>query len=59
MKELTKDNLVEFMEYYHGFHDSFIKSINYDIESSTIEMIINVFWSGDSLLKMGLMRPIE
>lgn len=48
MKKITKENLEEFLNYYHGFHDSYITDINYDIKASSIEMFINVFWSGES-----------
>lgn len=51
MKKLNKDNLTEFIEYFHGFHDSYITNINYDIEKSEIEIIINVCWSGNPRLK--------
>ena len=51
MVELTKDNLQEFMDYYHNFHDSYITNINYDITLSQIEIFIDVCWSGTPTLK--------
>lgn len=48
---ITKDNLSSFIEYYHGFHDSYITNINYDIRLSKIELFIDVCWSGDPILK--------
>lgn len=48
---LTKDNLSSFIEYYHGFHDSYITKINYDIKLSQIEPFIDVYWSGEPILK--------
>lgn len=48
---ITKDNLSSFIEYYHGFHDSYITNINYDIRLSQIELFIDVYWSGDPILK--------
>lgn len=51
MKKLTKNNLNNFLEYYHNLHDSSIKEINYDIEKLQIEIVINVFWSGKPKLK--------
>ncbi len=47
MKQVTKENLEEFLNYYHGFHDSYITDINYDIKTSNIVMFIDVFWSGE------------
>ena len=51
MNKITKDNLDEFIKYYHGFHDSYITNINYDISKSRIELLINVCWSGQPILK--------
>lgn len=51
MKKITKDNLKEFMEYYHELHDSCITNINYDILDSKIELYINVLWSGEPKIK--------
>lgn len=48
---ITKDNLSSFIEYYHGFHDSHITNINYDIMLSKIELFIDVYWSGKPILK--------
>lgn len=48
---ITKDNLSSFIEYYHGFHDSYITNINYDIRHSQIELFIDVYWSGEPILK--------
>ncbi len=51
MNVITKDNLLSFIEYYHGFHDSTITNINYDIKLSKIELFMNVYWSGKPTLK--------
>ena len=51
MNKITKDNLDEFIKYYHSFHDSCITNINYDILESRIEFLIDVFWSGVPILK--------
>lgn len=48
---ITKDNSSSFIEYYHGFHDSHITNINYDIMLSKIELFIDVYWSGEPILK--------
>ncbi len=48
---ITKDNLSSFIEYYHGFHDSYITNINYDIRLSKIELFIDVYLSGEPILK--------
>ena len=36
---------------HHVFHDSYITNVNYNIELSQIEIIINVCWVGESKLK--------
>ena len=51
MKELTRENLKEFMDYYHYLHDSFIEKINYDVSDSKIEILIDVGWSGELIVK--------
>lgn len=48
---ITKETLPSFIEYYHAFHDSYITNVNYNIELSQIEIIINVCWVGESKLK--------
>ena len=49
--QLNKNNLNNFLEYYHFFHDSYIKSINYLINDNEIELYIDVCWSDTPLLK--------
>lgn len=51
MKKINKSNLDEFINYYHSFHDSYITNINYDISKSKIELLIDVCWSGQPILK--------
>ena len=51
MNKITKDNLNEFIKYYYEFHDSYITNVNYDISKSEIELLINVCWSGEPILK--------
>lgn len=51
MNKITKDNLNEFIYYYHEFHDSYITNVNYDISKSKIELLIDVYWSGQPILK--------
>jgi len=51
MKKISKENLKEFIEYYHGFHDSYITNINYDIYKSEVELLIDVYWSGEPILQ--------
>ena len=48
---ITQESLPSFIEYYHAFHDSYITNVNYNIELSQIEIIINVCWVGESKLK--------
>ena len=50
MKEITKNNLNDFIKYYHNFHDSYITNINYNIYKSEIELLIDVCWSDVPLL---------
>ena len=47
----NEDNLNEFIKYYYEFHDSYITNVNYDISKSEIELLINVCWSGEPILK--------
>ena len=49
--ELSKNNLSNFLEYYHFFHDSYITNINYLINDNKIELYIDVCWSGKPILK--------
>lgn len=51
MNKINKDNLNEFIKYYHSFHDSYIANINYNISESKIELLIDVCWSGEPILK--------
>lgn len=46
MKKITKENINEFLEYYHNFHDGVIKSIIYDCDQAKIKFIIEIFWVG-------------
>ncbi len=51
MNKIDKNNLLDFINYYHAFHDSWITNINYDIVNSKIEMSVCVDWSGKSIVK--------
>lgn len=51
MNLISKENLTSFLEYYHYFHDSNILNINYDIKTMKIELIIDVYWSGEPIKK--------
>lgn len=51
MKKITKDKIDEFAKYYHDFHDSYITNINYDINNSKVELLIDACWSGVPILK--------
>lgn len=51
MNKIIKDNLDEFINYYHEFHDSYITNVNYDISKSQIELLINVRWAGKPILR--------
>ena len=50
MKNINKKNIINFMNYYHNFHDSNILNINYIIKESKIEIILNVCRSGIPVL---------
>lgn len=49
MKTISKENLQEFINKYHYFHDSFITNIYYDILKSQIELTMDVFWIGNEV----------
>ncbi len=51
MIKITKDNLSQFIDYYNGLHDSHITDINYSIRNSQIEILIDVYWSGNPTIK--------
>ncbi len=51
MINLTKENLLEFLEHYHYFHDSTISNVEYDVNKSEINLLIDVCWSGEQKLK--------
>ena len=51
MKKISKDNLNDFLEYYHSFHDSNIIGVNYDILNEKIQLLIDAFWCGEPILK--------
>lgn len=51
--KITKNNLSEFLKYYHFFHDSYITNVNYLIYEEKVEMFIDVCWSGEAKLKEG------
>lgn len=51
MEKITKENLTEFMDYYHQLHDSYIEEIHYNVYKSRIELLIDVCWSGVPKLK--------
>ena len=50
MREITKNNLNNFIKFYHNFHDSYITNINYDVYKTEIELLIDICWSGNPLL---------
>ena len=51
MKELAKENLSKFLEYYHNLHDSYILKINYNVFDSKLELMLDVTWSDKPTLK--------
>ena len=51
MRKIAKENINDFNEYYHNFHDSYITNVNYNILESKIELLINVCWAGEPIKK--------
>ena len=51
MKKINKDNLLQFLNYYHRFHDSYITTINYDVSNANIELFVDVQWTGEPTKK--------
>ena len=51
MQQIKKENLDDFLKYYHDLHDSYILDIQYDYKNSKIEILIDVYWSGEPTLK--------
>ncbi len=51
MKELTKENRKEFNELYYNFHDSYMYNISYDISKSQIELLFDIQWKCEPILK--------
>lgn len=39
------------MDYYHCFHDSYIANVIYDFRNSRLELFIDIWWSGNPLIK--------
>ena len=42
MNKITKNNLNNFMNSYHFFHDSYIKDINYNLDKNKIDILIKM-----------------
>ncbi len=51
MKKITNENINDFIHYYHAFHDSYIKNINYQINAKKLEILFDIMWSGKPTLK--------
>lgn len=47
IKKITKNNLNNFLEYYHHFHDGSLLSIDYNVEKERIEIVLNTMWAGE------------
>ena len=50
MIKIDKNNIDEFRNYYHEFHDSYFCSFNYDIDCNKIEICFDICWSGEPKL---------
>ena len=51
MKKINKDNLLQFLNYYHRFHDSYITTINYDVSNANVELFVDIQWTGEPIKK--------
>lgn len=51
MKVINKDNIEEFMSFYHYFHDSTINDLKFNYKDDVLELFIDAFWSGEPILK--------
>lgn len=50
MNEVTKENIKEFLTFYHAFHDAIIKNVNFNIIGDSVEIILHIIWAGDTEL---------
>lgn len=50
MNVITKGKIEDFMSYYHYFHDSSINVVNYNHSKATVEMFVDIYWSGEPTL---------
>jgi len=50
MIELTSAKLEEFVDYYHGLHDTAIKRVEYNVADATVSLKLEIFWAGESVL---------
>lgn len=51
MKKVMKENLEEFKNYYHWFHDSTITNVVFNEKKKELTLFLNVFWSGKPFVK--------
>lgn len=51
---MTKENINEFLSYYHYFHDSRINKIDYNIDEDKIDIYINACFAGQIFLEDGV-----
>lgn len=57
MKLIDRNNIEEFLEYYHNFHDATIESAIYDCSKATAKVIIKTFWVGENEIHYGKVVP--
>lgn len=51
METINKNNINDFINYYHNFHNCNILDIKYDIEKSIVELVVDVWEQEKSILK--------
>lgn len=48
---ITKENLEQFKDYYHWFHDSTISKVVFDKIKNELILFVDVYWSGEPYVK--------
>lgn len=48
---ITKENLEQFKDYYHWFHDSTLSKVVFDKIKKELTLFVNAYWSGKTYVK--------
>lgn len=51
MITITKENLEQFKDYYHWFHDSTISKVVFDKTKNELSLFVDVYWSREPYVK--------